>query len=323
MIRRLLFVIAATAACWVSASAHADTWPARPLRLVVPFPPGGAADLFGRMIAGELSQALKQTVIVENRAGAGGNIGTREVATAPGDGYTLLQGTVGTHAINPTLYGRLPYDTRKDFVPVAFLATIPNVLVVHPAVPAKSVAELTALAKSRPGRLNAASSGNGSSIHLSAELYKHLAKVYIVHVPYRGGATALTELIGGQVDLMFDNLPTSLPHIAKGTLRPLAVTSASRSPLLPDVPTMVEAGVAGYEATAWSGLFVPAGTPPAVVERLNSEVNKAMQSDKVQARLRELGAETRPMKQREFAAFVQKEHDKWSEVVKFSGAKAE
>ncbi|KAF1072174.1 tripartite tricarboxylate transporter substrate binding protein [Variovorax sp.] len=313
----------ALAALATGAMAQTPAWPAKPLRLVVPFPPGGAADLFARLVGTELAQALGQPVIVDNRPGAGGNIGAREVANAPADGYTLMLGTVGTHAINPTLYGNLPYDTRKAFVPVAMVGSVPNVLVVNPALPAKTVAELTALAKRSPGKLTMGSSGNGSSIHLSGELYKHLAHVSILHVPYRGGAAALTDLIGGQIDLMFDNLPTSLPHIAKGSLRALAVTGAQRSPLLPEVPTMAEAGLAGYESTAWSGLFVPTGVPAPVVARLHDEVDKALRSERVKARYRDLGADILPMPQPAFDQFVRKEYDKWAEIVRVSGAKAE
>jgi tripartite-type tricarboxylate transporter receptor subunit TctC len=327
--RRALIALAAAAACatlcapaaWSQPAAAA--WPAKPIRLVVPFPPGGAADLFARLIGAELAQSLGQPVIVDNRPGAGGNIGAREVASAAPDGYTMLLGTVGTHAINPTLYGNLPYDTRKAFTPVAMVGSVPNVLVVNPSLPVKSVAELTALAKSKPGKLSMGSSGNGSSIHLSGELYKHLAKVSILHVPYRGGAAALTDLIGGQIDLMFDNLPTSLPHIAKGSLRAIAVTGTKRSPSLPDVPTMAEAGVRGYESTAWSGLFVPAGVPAAVTQRLHDEVEKALRTDKVKARYRDLGADAPEMAQPAFDAFVRKEYDKWAEIVRVSGAKAE
>ena len=305
------------------ALAQAQAWPSKPVRLIVPFPPGGAADLFGRLIATELAQSLGQPVVVDNRAGAGGNIGAREAAGAPPDGYTILLGTVGTHAINPTLFGNLPYDTRKDFIPIANVGSLPNVLVVNPKLPARSVAELTAIAKARPGKLNMGSSGNGSSIHLSGELYKHLAQVSILHVPYRGGGAALTDLIGGQLDLMFDNLPTSLPHIAKGNLRALAVTGPKRSPQLPDVPTMVEAGLKGYESTAWSGLFVPAGTPDAIVQRLHAETLKALQSSTVKERYSKLGAEAPSTSQAEFAAFVDREYDKWAAVVKASGARVE
>ena len=329
MRRRVLLGAGAAALASLAVGATAQTassssaWPAKPLRLVVPFPPGGAADLFARLVGTELAQALGQPVIVDNRPGAGGNIGAREVALAAPDGYTMMLGTVGTHAINPTLYGNLPYDTRKAFVPVAMVGSVPNVLVVNPALPARTVGELTALAKRTPGKLTMGSSGNGSSIHLSGELYKHLAGVSILHVPYRGGAAALTDLIGGQIDLMFDNLPTSLPHIGKGSLRALAVTGAQRSPLLPEVPTMAEAGVPGYESTAWSGLFVPAGVPAAVVARLHDEVGKALAAEKVRTRYRDLGADILPMTQPEFDRFVRKEYDKWAEIVRLSGAKAE
>jgi tripartite-type tricarboxylate transporter receptor subunit TctC len=322
--KRAIIAAAALTLCAPFAWSQTTTpWPSRPLRLVVPFPPGGAADLFARLVGVELAQALGQPVIVDNRPGAGGNIGAREVAMAAPDGYTMMLGTVGTHAINPTLYGNLPYDTRKAFVPVAMVGSVPNVLVVNPALAAKSVSDLTALAKSQPGKLTMGSSGNGSSIHLSGELYKHLADVNILHVPYRGGAAALTDLIGGQIDLMFDNLPTSLPHITNGSLRPLAVTGSTRTPLLPGVPTMAEAGVKGYEATAWSGLFVPAGTPAPIVARLHDEVEKALRSEKIKARYHDIGAEAPVMTQPAFEAFVRNEYDKWAEVVKISGATAE
>jgi len=326
-VQRRHLIAALGAATLVSTPAvrgqSADAWPSRPVRLVVPFPPGGAADLFARLVGAELAPALGQPVVVDNKPGAGGNIATREVAGAAPDGYTLLQGTVGTHAINPTLFGNLSYDTRKAFVPVAMMGAVPNVLVVNPALPARSVAELTALARRQPGRLTMGSSGNGSSIHLSGELYKHMAQVRILHIPYRGGAAALTDLIGGQIDLMFDNLPTSLPHIAKGSLRALAVTSPQRSPLLPDVPTMAEAGVPGYASTAWSGLFVPTGVPAPIVGRLHAEVEKALQAERVKARYRDLGAEAPPMAQPAFDRFVRTEYDKWAEIVKVSGARVE
>lgn len=322
MKKSFLFTVA-LAMCAVLPPATASTWPERQIRLIVPFPAGGAADLFGRLVGAELTEALGQQVVVDNRAGAGGNIGAREAATAPADGYTLFLGTIGTQAINPSLYDNIPYDTRTAFTPVAMVGTIPNVLVVTPSLPATSVEELTALAKSEPGKLNVSSSGNGSSIHLSAELYKHLAQVDITHVPYRGGAAALTDLVGGRVQLMFDNLPTSLALIQEGKLRALAVTGSTRSAKLPDVPTMVEAGVEGYEATAWSGVFVPAGTPEAIVERLNEVMAKALESDKIQTRYRDIGGEAVAMSQPDFARFVDAEYEKWANIVKLSGAKAE
>lgn len=315
--------LAACAASALSRAAFAQSWPSKPLRLIVPFPAGGAADLFARLVAQEISQSLGQPVVVDNKAGAGGNIGAREASLAQPDGNTLFLGTVGTNAINPTLYGNLPYDPRKAFIPVALTGSLPNVLVVSASSPVKSVAELTALAKSKPGRLNMGSSGNGSSIHLSGELYKHMAGVHIVHIPYRGGAPALTDLIAGQVDLMFDNLPTSLPHIRKGALRPLAVTGQRRSPQLPDVPTMIESGMRGYESTAWAGIFVPAGTAGSVVTRLNAEIVRALGSERIVARYREMGAEAALMRPHEFKAFTEAEYDKWAKVVKLAGARPE
>lgn len=303
--------------------AQAQEWPAKPITFIAPFPPGGAADMFARLVGSQLSERLKQPVIVKNVAGAGGNIAAQEAARAAPDGYTLFQGTIGTHAINPALYSSIRFDAKRDFIPVAHMGSIPNILVVNPNVPARSVAELTAYARAHPGKLNMSSSGSGSSIHLSGELYKHMEKLFIVHVPYRGGGAALTDLIGGQVDLMFDNLPVSLPHIRKGVLRPLAVTGSTRSALLPEVPTMAEAGVEGYEATAWSGVFVPAGTPTAIVERLNREVRAALQNAEVKSKFASLGAEVADMDPAEFASFVAAEQEKWAIVVKASGAKAD
>jgi tripartite-type tricarboxylate transporter receptor subunit TctC len=228
--------------------ASAQTYPTKPIRLVVPFPPGGATDILARDVAQKLTEAWGQQVIVDNRPGAGGNIGSELVAKAAPDGYTLEMGTVGTHAINASLYAKMPYDHVKDFAPVILVAGVPNVLVVNPEVPANSVTELIAYAKANPGKLNFASSGNGTSIHLSGELFKVMAGVQMTHVPYKGSSPALQDLLGGQVQLMFDNLPPSLPQIKAGKLRALAVTSLARAPALPDVPTMAEAGLPGYEA---------------------------------------------------------------------------
>jgi tripartite-type tricarboxylate transporter receptor subunit TctC len=313
----------AMALCGVVPGARAEQWPSRTLRLIVPFPPGGATDLFGRLVGAEVAQSVGQAVVIDNRPGAGGNIGTREVVAAAPDGYTFLLGTVGTNAINPTLYGNLSYDVRKSLIAVSSLGSSPNVLVVNPKLPVKSVAELTAMARARPGKLNMGSSGNGSSIHMCGELYKHLAHVDIVHVPYRGGGPAMTDLLGGQIDLMFDNFATSYPHIVNGSLRALAVTGLTRSASLPDVPTMVEAGVAGYEATPWSGVFAPAGTDMAIVSRLHDEIAKALLVPKVKDRYREFGTDAPPQTQAEFAAFVAKEYAKWADVVKVSGARAD
>jgi tripartite-type tricarboxylate transporter receptor subunit TctC len=245
----------------VAACASAQTYPTRPIRLVVPFPAGGTTDILAREVGDRLSRSFGQSVVVDNRPGAGGNIGSDLVAKSAPDGYTLLMGTVGTHAINPSLYTRMPYDHVKDFVPIILVAGVPNVLEVTPSLPVNSVADLIKLAKEKPGQLNFASSGNGTSIHLSGELFKTMAGVDMTHVPYKGSAPALTDLMGGQVQLMFDNLPSSLQQIKAGKLRAIAVTSAQRAPALPNVPTIAESGLPGFEASSWFGLLAPAGTP--------------------------------------------------------------
>lgn len=301
----------------------ADNWPSRPIRFVVPFPAGGTADLIGRLISQQLAEVLGQPVVVENRAGAGGNIGAAMVASAAPDGYTLLQGTIGTHGINPTLYRHLNFDPQKDFEPVARISSGTNVLVVNPNVPVKSVQELIALAKKEPGKLMMGSSGSGSSIHMSGELFQYMTGTRFTHVPYRGGAPAMTDLLGGRVQLMFDNSPTAIPHIQKGSLRPLAVTSAKRLPALPNVPTMIEAGVPDYVVSSWSGIFAPAGTPPAIVEKLNQAVATAFRSEKLRARYAEAGIEIEVMTVPEFRTFVQKEIARWATIVKASGASAD
>lgn len=323
MKRRTLISAFAAGIALGASGAQAQEWPAKPLTFIVPFPPGGAADMFARVIGEQLAVSLKQPVIVKNVAGAGGNIAAQEAARAAPDGYTIFQGTIGTQAINPALYSNLRFDPQKEFVPIAHIGGIPNVLVVNPSLQAQSVKELTAYARANPGKLNMGSSGSGSSIHLSGELYKHMAKVFIVHVPYRGGAAALTDLISGQIDLMFDNLPVSLPHIRKGTLRALAVTGKARSSLLPDVPTMSEAGIDGYEATAWSGVFAPAGTSEAIVGRLNREILAALESPTVKDRFSKLGAVAERMTPEEFGRFVAVEREKWTAIVRASGAKVD
>jgi tripartite-type tricarboxylate transporter receptor subunit TctC len=303
--------------------ARGEEYPTRPIRLVVPFTPAGATDILARIIGQNLSQAWGQQVVVDNRPGAAGNIGTELVAKAPPDGYTLLMCTVSTHGINPSLYKKIPYDAVKDFAPVSLVALVPNVLEVNPAVEAKTVAELIALAKKNPGKLNFASSGSGTSVHMSAELFKLLAGLDIVHVPYKGSAPALTDLLGGQVDLMFDNLPASLSHIKAGKLRPLAVTSAHRSPALPEVPTMAEAGIEGYEATAWFGVLAPAGTPRPIVEKLAAEIAKGLKTPAGKAALADQGAEAVGGTPDEFGVFIKAELEKWAKVVKASGAQVD
>ena len=301
----------------------AATYPNKPIKIVVPFPPGGATDIVARAIGFELQKAWGQSVVIENKPGAGGNTGADLVAKSTGDGYTLLMCTVGTHAINVSLYAKMPYDAVKDFEPVVLVAGVPNLLVVHPSVNAKSVKELTALAKAQPGKLNVASSGNGTSIHLSAELYKQMAGVDIVHVPYKGSAPAVADLLGGQVQMMFDNMPVSLPHAKAGKLRALAVTSLKRSPALPDVPTMDEEGLKGFDATSWFGLLAPAGTPKDIVAKLNAASVAALATPDMRERLAAQGADPIGNSPDQFAAFIKAEIEKWAKIVKASGARVD
>ena len=316
------FALGATLAI-VAAWASAQAYPVKPIRIVVPFPPGGATDILARDVAQKLTEAWGQQVIVDNRPGAGGNIGSELVAHSAPDGYTLEMGTVGTHAINASLYAKMPYDHVKDFAPVILVAGVPNVLVVNNAVPANSVAELIAYAKANPGKLNFASSGNGTSIHLSGELFKVMAGVQMTHIPYKGSAPAMQDLLGGQVQLMFDNLPPSLPQIKGGKLRALAVTSSTRAPALPDVPTIAESGLPGFEASSWFGILAPAGTPPAIIAKVNAEVNKWLGSPEGKEKLAAIGANAAGGSPEDFARHIQTETAKWAKVVKESGAKVD
>jgi tripartite-type tricarboxylate transporter receptor subunit TctC len=303
--------------------AFAQAYPNHAIRLVVPFPAGGTTDILARDVAKRLTETLGQAVVVDNRPGAGANIGADIVAKSAPDGYTLLMGTVGTHAINPSLYAKMPYDHVKDFAPVVLVAGVPNVLVVNPSVPINSVADLIKLAKAKPGTINFASSGNGTSIHLSGELFKTMAGVDITHVPYKGSSPALTDLMGGQVQIMFDNLPSSLALIKSGKVRAVAVTSLKRAPALPDVPTIAESGLPGFEASSWFGILAPAGTPPAIVAKLNAEVNKYLQSPEGKEQLLAQGAEVAGGPPEKFVAHIRTETDKWAKVVKASGAKVD
>ena len=303
-------------------------WPTKPVRIVVPFAAGGTTDILARAIAPELQRAFGQPFVVDNKPGAGGNSGAAEVAKAPPDGYTLLMGTVGTHAINPSLYPKMPYDHVKDFVPITLVAGVPNVLVMNPASAEKykvhTVVDLIRAAKANPGKLNVASSGNGTSIHLSAELFKSLTGTFMLHLPYRGSGPALIDLMGGNVDLMFDNLPSALPHIKSGKLKALAVTSGTRSSALPDVPTVAEAGgslLRNYEASSWFGLLAPAGTPADIVNRVQQEVAKSLAQPVIKERLQAQGAIPSGNTPAEFARLIDAETKKWAQVVKASGAK--
>ena len=307
-----------------SANAYAQSYPSKPIRLVVPYPPGGPLDIMARAIGQKLTEAWSQPVVVDNRAGAGGNIGADLVAKSPADGYTLLMGAVATHAINPTLYAKIPYDPVRDFTPVALVAQVPNILVVNPSVPVKSVTELIELARAKPGYLNFGSGSTGSTGHLAGELFKTMAGVQMVHIPYKGGAPAMADLLAGQVQLMFDNLANALPNVKAGRLRALAVTTLARSPAMPDLPTMAESGLPGFDLTTWFGLMVPAGTPPEIVAKLNAEIVRALNAKDMRERLEKMGAEPPANNTPEhFAAFVRAEAAKYAKVVKDSGAKVE
>jgi len=301
----------------------AQTYPAKPIRLICPFPPAGAVDIASRAAAHELSRILGQPVTVENRPGAGGNLGGVEVARAAPDGYTVLMTTSGIQAINPVLYAKMPFDPNKDLVPVAPLVSLNNVLVLHPSVPAKSVKEVIALAKSQPGKLNFASSGNGTSIHMSGAMFLHLTGTDMIHIPYKGSGPAVTDLLGGQVMMMFDNIPSSLPHIKAGKLRALATTGAKRDPALPDLPTMAEAGVPGYESGVWFGLSVPAGTPKEVIARLNAAAVQAARAPEFVKRMTDLGYNIIPGTAEDMAAMNRAEIARWTPIVKASGAKVD
>jgi tripartite-type tricarboxylate transporter receptor subunit TctC len=326
MIGRLLAV--AALAVIALAPAQAQTWPSKAVRIVVPFPPGGTTDIVARSLGVELQRMWQHPVVIENRPGAGGNIGADLVAKSAPDGYTLLMGTVGTHAINAALFAqsgaKMPFDPAKDFVPITLAAGVPNVMVVNSKLPVNTVVEFIEYAKARPGQLNMASSGNGTSIHLSGELFKTVTGVYMVHFPYRGSAPAITDLIAGNMSVMFDNLPSALPHIKSGRLKALAVTSRTRSPALPNVPTIEEAaGLKGFDASSWFGLFAPAGTPRTIVDKVQADVAKALALPEVRERFLAQGADPGGNTPEQFAAFVRAETDKWTRVVKFSNAKVD
>jgi tripartite-type tricarboxylate transporter receptor subunit TctC len=315
------WILAATAALAcasglvVPMAAHAQAFPAHGVKIVVPFPPGGTTDILARLLASELGTRWGQTVVVENRAGASGTIFSEQLAHMPADGYTLML-TATHHVINPGLYkGNLKYNTRTDFTPIAQVAAVPNVLVVNPSFPARTVQELIQYAKANPGKVNFGSSGTGGANHLSGELFNAMAGVKMVHVPYKGAAPALNDLLGGQIPVMFDSVPGVLQHIRAGKLRALGVTSLKRSATLPDVPTIDEAGLKGFEATAWFGLYAPGNMAPDLKQKLSTDVLQALQSPRVKPQYLEQGAEPGTMTQPQFAAFVNAELDKWSKVI--------
>jgi tripartite-type tricarboxylate transporter receptor subunit TctC len=307
----------------VSAGALAQSYPNKAVRMVVPFAAGaGSNDIMARLIAQRLSDSFGQQVVVDNRPGASGIIGTDIVAKAQPDGYTVLMMSL-THTVNPSLFSKLPYDTVRDLVPVTMVASAPLMLVVHPSVPAKSVAEFIAYAKANPGKLNFGSGGPGTTPHLAGEMLKTMAGIQVTHIPYKGGAPALADLVGGQIQFMLENIPGTLPFAKAGKLRALAVTDLKRSPLLPELPTLDEAGLKGYQIVGWNGLFVPAGTPQAILNKLHAEVVKALARPDVKERLATMGADGVGDTPQHFAAFIKAEIPKWAKVVKDAGLKVE
>jgi tripartite-type tricarboxylate transporter receptor subunit TctC len=307
----------------VTNEAHAQNYPTRPIRLICPFPPGGTTDVVARIVAQGLTEAWGQQVIVDNRPGAGALIGTEMAAKSPPDGYTVLLGSITTHAVNPALHKNLNFDVIKDFVPVTLVVSSPQLLAVHPAVAAKSVKELIALARAKPGSLNYASAGAGSSPHLTFELFKSAAGIDIRHVPYKGTGPAITELVGGQVQAMITGVVALMPHVKSGKLRGLAVTSKSRVSALPELPTIMESGVPNFDVSSWFGVFLPAGTPKAVVTKMNGQIRKIVEMRDVQKRLVDLGADPETNTPEQFAAFVKSEKARWGKVVQDTGARVD
>ncbi len=321
MKRRLFLTVLAfsTSVLLVGQAAFAQSFPTKPIRIIVPFPAGGATDIFTRLISQKLTENLGQTILVDNRGGASGIIGTEMVVKAPPDGYTWMI-TATHHAINPSLYKKLPYDTVRDLVALTLVATSPNIVLAHPSLPVNNIKELIALAKAKPGELNFASTGIGGSNHLSGEMFKSMAGIDMVHIPYKGAAPAMNDLLGGQVTLMFDTPAAGLPHIRAGKLKALAVTSAKRTPLCPDIPTVAESGLPGYEALSWFGMYGPAKTPKEIVTRVNAEVVKILHMPEIKKRFADLAAEPVGNSPEEFAAFLKSEMAKWAKVVKECGA---
>jgi len=321
---RLAALIAGAAALAIATMpAAAQSFPSKPIRLVVPFPPGGPLDASARLIGQKLTEAWGQTVVVDNRPGAGGNIGADLVAKSAPDGYTVVMGALSTHAVNPHLFPKMPYDAVKDFAPITLVAITPNVLVVNPSLPVNSVKELIAYAKAHPGKLSFGSGSNGSAGHLAGELFKIDASVDMVHVPFKGGAPATQALLAGDTQLMFDNLANATPQVKAGKLKALAVTTAQRSPLAPELPTMAEAGLGGFDISTWYGLLAPAGTPRDIIAKWNAEVTRILNAPDVREKLMAQGAEPAPDTPDQFAQFIARELAKYQRIVKASGAKVD
>jgi len=325
--REMVFFLSCAASCVVlafgGAAAQVQSYPTRTIRMIVAYPPGGGTDIVGRLVAQKLTDSLGQTVLVDNRGGATGNIGTELAAKSPPDGYTVLMGNVAPNAINVSLFKQLPYDPVKDFAPVSLVAITPNILVVHPALPVRTVKDLLALARAKPGTLNYPSAGIGSSSHLAGELLRSLAKVDIVHVPYKGGGPALIDLLSGQMQIMFATMPAAMPHVKTGKLRPVAVTTDKRSQTLPELPTIAEAGVKGYEASTWYGLLAPAGTPQPVIARLHDEVVRVLKTPDMREKFASQGFEPAGTTPAEFAAYIKAEIAKWGKVIRDAGIRAD
>ena len=322
MKNRFQLLAALLLGCLPLMAAAQGAYPHKPIRMIVPYPPGGPTDVLGRIVAQKLSESLGQQVVVEYRPGASGMIGAELVAKAAPDGYTLLT-NASIHVINPSLYPKMNFDALRDFAPVSLIAQVPLILVVNPGLPVKSVQELIALGKAEPNRLNFGSSGNAAAPHLAGESFKIATGIQMQHVPYKGSAPARTDLIGGQVQLIFDSMPSAMPHVKSGKIRALAVTTAKRSPTVPELPTIAESGVPGFDISTWYGVWAPAGTPKDIVNKVSAEIAKALQQPAVRERLAALGAEPVGNTPEEFAAYCQSELAKWSKIVRESGARAD
>lgn len=320
---RLLLLFAISVSGLVSIDLLAQSYPVKPIRFVVPFAPGGGNDIMARLISGKLSDMIGQQVVVDNRAGAGGSIGSKLVADATPDGYTILMGHIGTLALNPSLYKKLPYDPVRSFAPVTLVASAQNILVVHPSLPVRSVRDLVTLARAKPGELNYVSGGRGGAGHLAGELLNHMAKIRMVHVPYKGAGPALIDLVAGHVELMVTNMPAAMPHVRAGKLRALAVTGPQRSRLASELPTISESGVPGYELLNWFGIVAPAATPREISTKLNDVVSRALRTNDMIERLARAGAEPVGLGPDQFAVHIKAEIDKWARVIKAAGIEAE
>ena len=323
LLKSIAALALAAAAALLTQPAIAQNYPAKPVRLIIPFPPGGATDIFGRVLAQKLGELIGQSVVVENRPGAGGMIGSELASKAAPDGHTILLATTSTHSIGPALNPKMPYDAKKDFAPVIHLADATNILIASPTLPVANLRELVAYARANPGKLNYASSGNGTIVHLTGEMFKAATGTFIVHIPYKGTALAIPDLIAGQVSFVFDNIASALPHIRGGKVKTLGISALKRSPLVPDIPTMDEAGVKGFESNTYFGVFAPAGTPAAIVTRLNGEINKAIGAQDFRERLAALGAEPVGGTPEQLARAVARDTEKYAAVIKRAGIKPE